>query len=87
MKQTSRRNLRGKWMSFKETRGFYTGNNTNFLTTLLENLGVFLLVKFYSVSLHSLSAQVSIKGGNVVLLHYSILRAKSGCPVLWEQQS
>lgn len=67
-------------MSFKETGGFSTGNNTNSLTTLLENPGVFLLVKFYSVSLHCLSAQVSVEDGHAVILHYSMLRAKSGMP-------
>lgn len=65
--------IQGDW-------GFYTGNNTNSLTSLLENPGVFLLVQFYSISLHSLSAQVSVEDGHVVIPQYSMLRAKSGMP-------
>ena len=46
----------------------------------LENPGVFLLIQFYSISLHSLSAWVKVEDGHRVILHYKMLGAKSAMP-------
>lgn len=77
------------WMSkeYFSSWGFYKGNNTAFLKSLLENPVVLYSVKLYSTSFISSSTQCSIEDGHIMILHSNILRAKREMPlVLGEHQ-
>lgn len=60
---------------------FYKDNNTDSLKSLLENLGGFYSVKFYSTGLCSVPEQLSIGHAYVAILHDNILRARRDMPM------